>query len=198
MLGSFPVHFAMLLTILGTVDVPLDEAGQYKEGWFSIYTQVWIMHLTVSLVLVLNHLNGASLGGSKDTLNTLATIFYVIVIIQLGVNYVFENQEEDLSLSESNYEVPTGYQTQTSVRLTKDEIKLKFWLFIELIIFFANVASNIVFMLYRSCSNARIYSSTTGNIEEGIEKHQLLVSMCSAFFTPFIGALCLIIFEMRW
>ena len=156
------------------------------------------MHLTVSLVLVLNHLNGASLGGSKDTLNTLATIFYVIVIIQLGVNYVFENQEEDLSLSESNYEVPTGYQTQTSVRLTKDEIKLKFWLFIELIIFFANVASNIVFILYRSCSNARIYSSSTGNVEEGIEKHQLLVSMCSAFFTPFIGALCLIIFEMRW
>ena len=69
------------------------------------------MHLIISLVLVLNHLNGASLGGSKDTLNTLATIFYVIVIIQLGVNYVFENQEEDLSLSESNYEVPTGYQT---------------------------------------------------------------------------------------
>ena len=54
------------------------------------------MHLAVSLVLVLNHLNGASLGGSKDTLNTLAIIFYVIVIIQLGVNYVFENQKEDL------------------------------------------------------------------------------------------------------
>ena len=53
-------------------------------------------------------------------------------------------------------------------------------------------------MLYRSCSNARIYSSTIKNIEEGIEKHQLLVSMCSAFFSPFIGALCLIIFEMRW
>ena len=75
---------------------------------------------------------------------------------------------------------------------------MKFWLFIELIIFFANVASNIVFMLYRSCSNARIYSSTTLNIEEGIEKHQLLVSICSSFFSPFIGALCLIIFEMRW
>ena len=70
-----------------------------------------MMHLAISLVLVLNHLNGPSLGGSKDTLNTLATIFYVIVIIQLGVNYVFENQEEDLSLSEANYEVPTGYQT---------------------------------------------------------------------------------------
>ena len=53
-------------------------------------------------------------------------------------------------------------------------------------------------MLYRSCSNARIYSSTTLNIEEGIEKHQLLVSICSSFFSPFIGALCLIIFEMRW
>ena len=80
-LGSFQVHFAMLLAMLGTVDVPIDDSGQYKEGYFNIYTQVWIMHLSISLVLVLNHFNGNSLGSGKDTINTLATIFYVIVVI---------------------------------------------------------------------------------------------------------------------
>ena len=75
------MHFAMLLAMLGTVDVPIDDSGQYKEGYFNIYTQVWIMHLSISLVLVLNHFNGNSLGSGKDTINTLATIFYVIVVI---------------------------------------------------------------------------------------------------------------------
>ena len=77
------------------------------------------------------------------------------------MNHVFENEEEDLTLSEADYEVPAGYQSKLTARLSKDEIKLKFWLFIEIIIFFANVASNIVFMLYRSCSSSRVYSSIT-------------------------------------
>ena len=37
-LGSFPVHFAMLLTMLGTVHVPRDEFGQTKKESLNIYT----------------------------------------------------------------------------------------------------------------------------------------------------------------
>ena len=155
-LGSFPVHFAMFLAMLGTVDVPIDDSGQYKDGYFKIYSQVWIMHLSVSLVLVLNHFNGKSLGSGKDTINTLATIYYVTVVIQIGVNHVFKNEEEDLSFSEADYEVPAGYQSKLTAKLAKDEIKLKFWLFIEIIIFFGNLTSNIIFMLYRSCSSSRV------------------------------------------
>ena len=84
------------------------------------------------------------------------------------------------------------------VKFTKDEIKLKFWLYIEMLIFFANVASNIIFMLFRSCSNSRIYSSSTKNNDEGIEKHQTLVSLFSAFLSPFIVTFSLIAFEHRW
>ena len=76
----------------------------------------------------------------------------------MGVNYVFENEEEDLSLSEADYEVPAGYQSKLAAKLPKDEIKLKFWLFIEIIMFFGNIVSNIIFMLYRSCSSSRVYS----------------------------------------
>ena len=98
MLGSFPVHFAMLLTMLGTVDVPKDDSGVVEENYQRIHTQVWILHLIVAIVLVLNHFNGPSLGASKDSINTLSTIFYVVVLIQIGVNFVFPNPEEDLSL----------------------------------------------------------------------------------------------------
>ena len=37
-LGSFPVHFAMLLTMLGTVDVPRDDSGEVEEKYQNIYT----------------------------------------------------------------------------------------------------------------------------------------------------------------
>ena len=37
-LGSFPVHIAMLLTMLGTVKVPRDESNQMREDSLSIYT----------------------------------------------------------------------------------------------------------------------------------------------------------------
>ena len=95
------------------------------------------MHLLVAVVLVLNHFNELLLGVSKDTINTLAVIFYVVVIVQLSVDFVFEKATTD------------------------EETALKFWLYIEMLIFFTNLVSNIIFMLYRSCSINRIYSSLT-------------------------------------
>ena len=67
-----------------------------------------------------------------------------------------------------------------------------------MLIFFTNVASNIIFMLFRSCSNSRIYSSSAKSNDEGIEKHQTLVSLCSAFLSPFVVTFSLIAFEFRW
>ena len=93
------------------------------------------MHLLVAVVLVLNHFNELLLGVGKDTINTLAVIFYVVVIVQLSVDFVFEKATTD------------------------EETALKFWLYIEMLIFFTNLVSNIIFMLYRSCSSNRIYSS---------------------------------------
>ena len=49
------------------------------------------MHFVLALVLVLNHFNKVCLGVSKYTINTLATIFYVVVLVQLSVDFVFEN-----------------------------------------------------------------------------------------------------------
>ena len=54
-----------------------------------MYTLVWIMHLVVALVLVLNHFSGLSLGISKDMVNTITAIFYVVVLVQLSLNFVF-------------------------------------------------------------------------------------------------------------
>ena len=87
------------------------------------------MHLLVAVVLVLNHFNELLLGVGKDTINTLAVIFYVVVIVQLSVDFVFEKATTD------------------------EENALKFWLYIEMLIFFTNLVSNIIFMLYRSCSS---------------------------------------------
>ena len=36
-LGSFPIHFAMLITMLGTVSIPRDESGDVKEKYLNIY-----------------------------------------------------------------------------------------------------------------------------------------------------------------
>ena len=35
-------------------------------------------------------------------------------------------------------------------------------------------------------------------MKPGIEKHQILVSLCSAFFSPLLVTLCLFIFPERW
>ena len=115
------------------------------------------MHLVLALVLVLNHFNNVCLGVSKYTINTLATIFYVVVLVQLSVDFVFENQEKS-DLSQDENATIAAIQTEQDVELTKDEIKLQFWLYIEMLMFFTNIASNVIFMLYRSCSNSRIYS----------------------------------------
>ena len=173
-LGSFTIHFALLLTMLSTVNVPRDEFGQMKEDPLRMYTLVCLMHLVVALVLVLNHFSGLSLGISKDMVNTITAIFYVVVLLQFSINFVFAKAKE------------------------KDEIKLKFWLYIELLIFFTNVASSIVFMLYRSCSKNRIYGSSGKTNDTGIEKHQILVSLSSTFFTPFVVTICLMIVPQRW
>ena len=113
---------------------------------------------------------------------------------------MFKNPEEDLALQDAEYVPPDGYteEKEETVELSKDEIKIKFWLYIEIIVFFANVASNMIFMLYRSCSKARVYSSAAVNNNEGIEKHQLLVSLCSAFFCPLVATASIILFPMRW
>ena len=56
----------------------------------------------------------------------------------------------------------------------------------------------MTFMLYRSCSKARVYSSAAVINNEGIEKHQLLVSLCSAFFCPLVATASIILFPLRW
>ena len=79
--------------MLGTVNVPKDEAGKMERDYLQVYVNLWVTHIVVAVVLVLNHFNGATLGVSKNTVNTLATILYVAVVIHFSVNFVFEKEE---------------------------------------------------------------------------------------------------------
>ena len=115
-LGSFQVHFALILAMLGTVNVPKDEKGNMDRDYLQIYTNVWIMHIVVAVVIVLNNFNGATLGASKYTINTLAAILYIAVLIQLSVDFVFEKEEKQADSLESAAEGPISKK----VKLTKE------------------------------------------------------------------------------
>ena len=55
--------------------------------------------------------------------------------------------------------------------------------------FFANILSNIVFLLLRSCSNSRINITLTEDHEQTIdmlEQQQILLGLCSSYVSPFI------------
>ena len=93
LLGSLPTQFALLLTFIGTVNLPRDEEGNTDPTAGPLYHCVWIMHLGSGLTVLLNQHFSSRLGVFKYTLNTCVVVFNVVVLICICMEF-FAKEEE--------------------------------------------------------------------------------------------------------
>ena len=113
--------------------------------------------------LLLNQYFVKTLGVIRVTLNTGMMLFQVVVLICIYVKWVFPNPESDLQV-EGDEEVPIDeenieealaeVESQKAASFERKEIM--FWLQLEILVFFANIMSNCVYLLLRSCCQSRI------------------------------------------
>ena len=81
-------------------------------------------------------------------------LFKVLILIYVCVNWVFPDAVEDAVEAEAEGDVEGEDQSATELR--SEQTGLLFWLQIEVLMFCANIASNMVFLLFRSCSRRRL------------------------------------------
>ena len=70
---------------------------------------------------------------------------------------------------------------------------LRGWYAIEVMMFLANIISNIIFVLARACSRIRILGTRTSAMvhtnTDMIEEQQVLICLFSCFISPFLSTL---------
>ena len=76
-----------------------------------------------------------------------------------------------------------------------DAAMLRGWYAIEVLIFGANIISNIIFVLVRACSRIRILGTRTAAVvhtnTDMIEEQQVLLCLFSCFISPFLATFAL-------
>ena len=179
----------MFLAMIAAVRVERNEEGDWDTDGLRIYTWVWIKHLVVFTTLALNMYFPGVLGLGKSMVNTFAMLFEVIVLICICVKWVFPDPiEVTVDVNISTDEVQDNPDTQTDEEVTIEHPSLRFWLQLEVLVFCANIVSNIIFLAFRSCSHRRLDltpSSDKGHSSDLLEQQQVLMGLCSSYITPF-------------
>ena len=154
-LGSFTIHFAMLVTQLATVRTPRDDEGKTESDALRIYNTVWAMHLAVCATLLANHYHRKVLGTAKHTINICVVLYYSIVFICIGVYWVFPNEfDPHLDKPVQGDSLVAGLKPkQRDARTSEEWLNFLFWLQIEFVLFVANIFANILVLMVRACSN---------------------------------------------
>ena len=161
LMGSFSVHVSLLLTMLLTVKVPLDEFGKFDEQSLSIYNLLCVTHIVLALVTLMNH--WITFKVVKSALNALSVILYIFSLIA-----IYQYLQENKSLETNGFkdkltldELSQGEQKEDYV------LEFKFWMYVECLLFFGTLASNLVFMMLRQCSKSQlIINSNNGQLVE--------------------------------
>ena len=91
-LGSFTIHFAMLVVQIATLRTPKNDAGNSESGTMRIYHTLWFMHIALCATILANHYHSKLLGAAKHTINICMVLFYAITFICIGVYWVFPNE----------------------------------------------------------------------------------------------------------
>ena len=60
-----------------------------------MFHAVWVVHLTLSVTIMLNHYFAETLGVARVTLNTLAMLGYVVFLVHICVTQIFPNKEAE-------------------------------------------------------------------------------------------------------
>ena len=81
LMGSLSVHVSLLVTMLLTVKVPLEESGKFDEQSLSIYNLLCVTHIVLALVTLMNH--WITFRVVKSALNALSVILYIYSLITI-------------------------------------------------------------------------------------------------------------------
>ena len=115
----------------------------------------------------------------------------VIIVFVCMEFFVKKESEEETKESESA-------EDDEATEVTKkeyDAAMLRGWFAIEVLMFMANICSNIIFVLARACSRIRIFGTRTSAVVNSntdmIEEQQVLLSLFSSFIAPLIVSFCL-------
>ena len=111
-LGSFPIQFAMFLTFVASVSLPRDEHGEIDPESYKLYNCVWIMHLASALVVLMNQHFPHALGVYKYMVNTCMTLFNVVVVINICMEFFDEGDEDADDADEEQPRAPKERQRQ--------------------------------------------------------------------------------------
>ena len=157
-----------------------------------MYHAVWIVHLVLSVTIMLNHYFAETLGVARVTLNTLAMLGYVVFLVHICVTQIFPNKEAEEVGEEG------GTEMEVEPKQSAQAIKWTFWMQIEVLIFCANIISNMLFILFRSFSRSKIHIALDREYEKTdlLEEQQVLIGICSSYFVPLIVTICLM--NSKW
>ena len=184
----------MLLTFLASVKAPRNLKDEIDGSSLPLYNSVWIMHVSASIIILLNQSFSKQLGILKNPLNTAQMIFTVIVMIFISMEFFAKKEKKEASSSKSDEKA----EETSDKEQVYDAEMLRGWYAIEVLVFMSNIISNIIFILARSWSRIRILNTRTNAVvnpnTDMIEEQQILVSLFSSFITPFIVSLCLMLF----
>ena len=158
LLGSMPAQFGMLLTFLTAVGIPRDEEGNRISDYYLLYHSVWIMHILAGFTVFLNQHYSEKLGILKGTLNTTVMMLYTVIIILMCMEFFVKGDgESDSDDSKDKEEI----KTTTNIKRRYDAQMLRGWYALEVLLAFATIISNMVFVLTRACSRIRIIGTRT-------------------------------------
>ena len=104
------------------------------------------------------------LGLSKNIVNTCAMIFEVLILMYVCVRWAYPDAVGPAATAEAS----TDEGQDNPDEEAEDEVQiehpsLQFWLELEVLVFCANIASNITFLALRSCSRRRLDLTPSGD-----------------------------------
>ena len=194
-LGSFPMQFAMFLTFVASVSLPRDEHGEIDPESYKLYNCVWIMHLASALVVLMNQHFPHALGVYKYMVNTCMTLFNVVVVINICMEFFDEGDEDAKPASLLGPVLEEGEEVVLEAPYEYDAAMLRGWFAIEVLMWLSIVISNVIFVAARSCSSIRILGTRSTAVVHSntdmIEEQQILVCTFSSYIAPLIVTLCL-------
>ena len=150
LMGSFSVHVALLVTMLLTVKVPLDEFGKFDQRSLNIYNLLCVTHIVLALVTIMSY--WITFKVVKPAFNALSLILYIYSLVA-----IYQYLEEKKSQESNGLKDKLTLDELSQGEQKKDYVlEFKFWMYVECLLFIGTLTSNLVFILLKQCSKSQL------------------------------------------
>ena len=174
-LGSLPLQFAMMVTIITMIRVPLDSEGEYETEALACYIWLVLLHLILWWQVLVNHYS------VSDNPQLYAVSNVVLLMLQVGtqaylcVNFVFPAE-------------PNPAWTEDGTK--GDWTQFLFWTKVEVLIFTGYIGSPILFQFVRAFKRTtfELVNPATGESPDAdvLESNMLTVGIFCSFCAPLL------------